>query len=110
MPIRAGLALSTSLHPARWRANRFLAGLGVEPLGNEFNADYLASALAGRKTPLKAALLDQRIIAGLGNIYVCEALYRARLSPRRLAGTIVRKRGQSPRVEALVSCGARGFG
>jgi formamidopyrimidine-DNA glycosylase len=89
--------------PGEMAANRFLAGLGVEPLGNEFNADYLASALAGRKAPLKAALLDQRIIAGLGNIYVCEALYRARLSPRRLAGTIVRKRGQSPRVETLVS-------
>jgi len=83
--------------------NRFLAGLGVEPLGNAFNADYLAAALQGRKTPLKAALLDQRIIAGLGNIYVCEALYRARLSPRRMAGSIVRKRGGSPRVEAIVT-------
>lgn len=83
--------------------NRFLSGLGVEPLGNEFNAAYLAAAFAGRRTPLKAALLDQRIIAGLGNIYVCEALYRARLSPRRMAGSIVRKRGDSPRVESLVA-------
>lgn len=82
--------------------NRFLAGLGVEPLGNELHADFLAAALAGRKSPLKAALLDQRIIAGLGNIYVCEALYRARLSPRRLSGSIVRKRGSSPLVEPLV--------
>jgi formamidopyrimidine-DNA glycosylase len=89
--------------PGAMEGNRFLAGLGVEPLGNGFNAGYLADALAGRKTPLKAALLDQRIIAGLGNIYVCEALYRARLSPRRMAGTIVRKRGSSPRVEALVA-------
>lgn len=82
--------------------NRFLAGLGVEPLGNELHADLLGTALAGRRSPLKAALLDQRIIAGLGNIYVCEALYRARLSPRRLSGSIVRKRGPSPRIEQLV--------
>ncbi len=82
--------------------NRFLAGLGVEPLGNELHADFLAGALAGRKSPLKAALLDQRIVAGLGNIYVCEALYRARLSPKRLSGSIVRKRGPSPLVEPLV--------
>lgn len=83
--------------------NRFLAGLGVEPLGNSFNAGYLAAAFAGRKAPLKAALLDQHVIAGLGNIYVCEALYRSRLSPRRMAGSIVRQRGVSPRVEALVA-------
>ncbi len=89
--------------PGGQDSNRFLAGLGVEPLGNSFNATFLAQALSGRKTPLKAALLDQRIIAGLGNIYVCEALYRARLSPRRLAGSIVRKHGISPRVEALVA-------
>lgn len=82
--------------------NRFLANLGVEPLGNELHAEFLAAALAGRKSPLKAALLDQRIIAGLGNIYVCEALYRARLSPKRVSASIVRKRGPSPRVEALV--------
>jgi len=68
--------------------NRFLAGLGIEPLGNELSGAYLAEKFAGRKTPLKSALLDQRIIAGLGNIYVCEALFRAGLSPRRLAGTL----------------------
>lgn len=82
--------------------NRFLVGLGVEPLGNELHADFLGTALAGRRSPLKAALLDQRIIAGLGNIYVCEALYRAGLSPKRLSGSIVRKRGPSPRIEPLV--------
>ncbi len=82
--------------------NRFLVGLGVEPLGNELHADFLGAALAGRRSPLKAALLDQRIIAGLGNIYVCEALYRAGLSPKRLSGSIVRKRGPSPRIEPLV--------
>ncbi len=77
--------------------------LGVEPLGNALDAAYLNEAFAGRKTPLKAALLDQRIIAGLGNIYVCEALFRAGLSPRRLTRTVSRARGgPSPRVEALV--------
>ena len=90
------------IEPGGADRNRFLAGLGVEPLGNELHADFLAAALAGRRSPLKAALLDQRIIAGLGNIYVCEALYRARLSPRRLSGSIVRKRGVSPRIEPLV--------
>ncbi len=68
--------------------NRFLKGLGIEPLGNELSGAYLADKFAGRKTPLKSALLDQRVIAGLGNIYVCEALFRAGLSPRRLAGTL----------------------
>lgn len=90
------------IEPGGVEANRFLSGLGVEPLGNELHADFLADALTGRKSPLKAALLDQRIIAGLGNIYVCEALYRTRLSPKRLSGSIVRKRGPSPLVEALV--------
>lgn len=66
----------------------FLARLGIEPTGNALDGPLLAALLAGRKTPLKAALLDQRLIAGLGNIYVCEALWRAGLSPRRLAGTI----------------------
>ena len=82
--------------------NRFLVNLGVEPLGNELHSVFLANALAGRKTPLKAALLDQRIIAGLGNIYACEALYRSRLSPKRISASLVRKTGPSPRVEALV--------
>ncbi|HEV7879473.1 bifunctional DNA-formamidopyrimidine glycosylase/DNA-(apurinic or apyrimidinic site) lyase, partial [Bradyrhizobium sp.] len=58
-----------------------LKGLGPEPLGNEFDAAMLARACANRKTSLKAALLDQRVVAGLGNIYVCEALFRAHLSP-----------------------------
>lgn len=67
--------------------------LGMEPLGNELNGDSLAALFKGRKAPLKAALLDQRLIAGLGNIYVCEALNMARLSPKRAAGAIVRKNG-----------------
>jgi formamidopyrimidine-DNA glycosylase len=75
-------------------AHPLFAGLGVEPLGNEMNATTLANELAGRKTPLKAALLDQRNIAGLGNIYVCEALHRAGLSPLRAAGSIVNANGK----------------
>lgn len=64
------------------------AHLGIEPLGNELSGPWLAAAFKGKRTPLKAALLDQRIIAGLGNIYVAEALWRAGLSPERLAGTL----------------------
>jgi formamidopyrimidine-DNA glycosylase len=71
-----------------------LKGLGPEPLGNAFDAAMLASACAGKKTSLKAALLDQRVVAGLGNIYVCEALYRSHLSPRRLAATLATKKGE----------------
>jgi formamidopyrimidine-DNA glycosylase len=71
-----------------------LKGLGPEPLGNEFDAKMLARSCAGKKTRLKAALLDQRVVAGLGNIYVCEALFRAHLSPRRLAATLATKAGQ----------------
>jgi formamidopyrimidine-DNA glycosylase len=77
-----------------------LAGLGPEPLGPDFNASYLAGKLAGKMAPIKSALLDQRVVAGLGNIYVCEALYRARLSPRRLAGTI--GRGRAERLVAAI--------
>ncbi|HKU09145.1 MAG TPA: bifunctional DNA-formamidopyrimidine glycosylase/DNA-(apurinic or apyrimidinic site) lyase [Bradyrhizobium sp.] len=72
-----------------------LQGLGPEPLGNEFNGDLLARACHNKKTSLKAALLDQRVVAGLGNIYVCEALYRAHLSPRRLAATLSTKKGET---------------
>ncbi len=75
-----------------------LAGLGPEPLEPEFDGAYLAAALAGKMTSIKSALLDQRIIAGLGNIYVCEALFRARISPRRLAASI--GRGRSLRLVA----------
>jgi formamidopyrimidine-DNA glycosylase len=71
-----------------------LKGLGPEPLGNEFDAAMLAHSCANKKTSLKAALLDQRVVAGLGNIYVCEALFRAQLSPRRLAATLATKKGE----------------
>lgn len=71
-----------------------LKGLGPEPLGNAFDAAMLARACANKKTSLKAALLDQRVVAGLGNIYVCEALFRSQLSPRRLAATLSTKKGE----------------
>ena len=74
-----------------------LRDLGPEPLGNAFNGPLLAAQLKGRKTPIKAALLDQKTVAGLGNIYVCEALYHANLSPRRGAYTV-----QGERAERLV--------
>ena len=67
---------------------RMLKALGPEPLANEFNGPALAAALKGKKTPIKAALLDQTVIAGMGNIYVSEALFRAGLSPKRKAGTV----------------------
>jgi formamidopyrimidine-DNA glycosylase len=70
-----------------------LRGLGPEPLGNEFDAAMLARSCEGKATTLKAALLDQRVVAGLGNIYVCEALYRAHLSPKRQASTLADRKG-----------------
>ena len=74
-----------------------LKGLGPEPLGNEFDAAMLARSCANKKTSLKAALLDQRVVAGLGNIYVCEALFRSHLSPRRLAATLATKKARADR-------------
>lgn len=69
-----------------------LKGLGPEPLGNAFHEDHLTQAFQGKRTPVKSALLDQRIVAGLGNIYVCEALFRAGISPLRHAGRISHSR------------------
>ncbi|MDE1159900.1 MAG: bifunctional DNA-formamidopyrimidine glycosylase/DNA-(apurinic or apyrimidinic site) lyase [Neorhizobium sp.] len=77
------------------------AALGPEPTGNALDADYLAARLAGKAQPLKGALLDQSVIAGLGNIYVCEALWRAHLSPKRASGTLVTKTGR-PKAELSV--------
>lgn len=88
---------------ARLEQEPLLRALGPEPLGNEFNAAMLAEACAGKKTSLKAALSDQRVVAGLGNIYVCEALFRARLSPKRQASTIADRNGRpNERAERLV--------
>ncbi|MCK0209126.1 bifunctional DNA-formamidopyrimidine glycosylase/DNA-(apurinic or apyrimidinic site) lyase [Starkeya koreensis] len=75
-------------------AHPLFRALGPEPLGPDFDAERLARALAGRRTPLKAALLDQSVVAGLGNIYVCEALHRAGLSPERQAATLVTAAGK----------------
>jgi len=85
-------------------AHKLMRNIGVEPLGNALNAAHLHHAFAGKRAPLKAALLDQRIIAGLGNIYVCEALHRSGLSPRRLAGTLAARRKPDIRLERLVLC------
>lgn len=80
-----------------------LKDLGPEPLGNAFDAAMLAEACAGKTTSLKAALLDQRVVAGLGNIYVCEALFRAHLSPKRQASTLTDRKGApTARAVALV--------
>src|SRR5580693_4786173 len=77
--------------------------VGPEPLGNAFDAAMLARACAGKKTSLKAALSDQKVVAGLGNIYVCEALHRARLSPKRAASTLAARAGApTERAERLV--------
>ena len=70
------------------------ASMGPEPLGQEFDAYYLAAALMGRTAPIKALLLDQRVVAGLGNIYVCEALHMARIAPNRAGGRISMQRLQ----------------
>ena len=71
----------------------YLADLGPEPLSNEFSASVLATAFRGKTAPVKTGLLDQRVVAGIGNIYACEALHRARIHPERPAGTLVRKGG-----------------
>jgi formamidopyrimidine-DNA glycosylase len=90
-PRRFGFMLI--LPRAEFDSHPLFAGMGIEPLGNELDGALLARLFAGKAAPLKAALLDQRLIAGLGNIYVCEALHRAGLSPRRAAGTLARRNG-----------------
>jgi formamidopyrimidine-DNA glycosylase len=69
-----------------------LASIGPEPLGNSFDENYLAEALSRRNTPMKSALLDQKLLAGLGNIYVCEALYRSKIHPTRPARRVSKER------------------
>jgi formamidopyrimidine-DNA glycosylase len=87
---------------AELAGSKHFAAIGIEPLGNELSGAVLARLMAGRKAPLKAALMDQRLIAGLGNIYVCEALWRARLSPDRRAGTLATRGGKpTEKAEAL---------
>ncbi len=84
-----------------------LDNLGVEPTGNALNGSVLAGLMQGKQAPLKAALLDQTLIAGLGNIYVSEALWRAQLSPRRAAGTIVKRNGAPTERAALLADAVR---
>jgi len=72
--------------------DKLFKDIGIEPLSEKFNTAYLVKVLEGKKTPIKSALLDQRLIAGLGNIYVCEALFRAGISPKRLAGAVKKER------------------
>ena len=74
--------------------HRLLSGLGPEPLGNNFNGVTLSDSLRGRRTPIKSALLNQKVVAGLGNIYVCEALFHSGISPRRLATSIPGRRAE----------------
>lgn len=80
--------LMTLIETDRIDAHRLFKAVGIEPLSEKFDAAFLVKALKGKKTPIKSALLDQRVIAGLGNIYVCEALFRSGISPRRLAKSI----------------------
>jgi formamidopyrimidine-DNA glycosylase len=99
-PRRFGFMLFAE--PGALAAHPLLAALGAEPTGNALDGKLLSGLFSGRKAPLKAALMDQRIIAGLGNIYVCEALWRAGLSPRRSAGSIAGAAGKTtPRTDRL---------
>jgi len=94
----------TLVPEAELSTSRFFRGLGVEPLGDDLDAAYLAERARGRKADLKAFLMDQRIVAGLGNIYVCEALFRARLSPFKPAARLATKSGKPmPAAERLAA-------
>jgi formamidopyrimidine-DNA glycosylase len=75
-------------------SHALFAGLGPEPLDEAFTPAFLSAVLKGKRTPIKSALLDQRVVAGLGNIYVCEALFRARISPKRLAASVAGERAK----------------
>lgn len=92
------------LGPQEGDTHPLLRGLGPEPLGSSFDGRYLATKARGRKVDLKALLMDQRTVAGLGNIYVCEALHRAQLSPSRQAATLATAKGEPhARATALVA-------
>ena len=99
----ASLRLYGPDHGGRPRSHALFKGLGVEPLSSGFTAEWLAARLKGKATPIKSALVDQRLIAGIGNIYACEALFAACISPLKLAGTLPTKTGKpTPKIEALV--------
>jgi formamidopyrimidine-DNA glycosylase len=80
--------LMTLIDTDKVAGHKLFKDVGVEPLSKDFDAAFLQETLKGKKTPIKSALLDQRLIAGLGNIYVCEALWRAKISPRRRASRV----------------------
>jgi formamidopyrimidine-DNA glycosylase len=92
--------LMTLAETAHLDQHKLFKDIGIEPLSGKLTAAWLGKALDGKKTPIKSALLDQRVIAGLGNIYVCEALFRAKISPKRLAGA-VQKEKLGPLVTAI---------
>ncbi|MBM3506582.1 MAG: bifunctional DNA-formamidopyrimidine glycosylase/DNA-(apurinic or apyrimidinic site) lyase [Alphaproteobacteria bacterium] len=92
-PRRFGLMTLTTTAEAA--THPLLAEMGPEPLGPSFTGEYLRAAFKGRRAPLKSVLIDQRLVAGLGNIYVCEALFHARLSPWREAGSLRGKQAQA---------------
>jgi formamidopyrimidine-DNA glycosylase len=83
-------------------SHKLLHDIGVEPLGNSFHVDHLVEKLRGKKAPMKAALLDQHVVAGLGNIYVAEALFRAKISPTTKAEKLIKSNGPDARLEHLV--------
>lgn len=101
------LAATGDLDKVRW-----FRGLGPEPLGNEFSAAVLSDSLRGRRTSIKAALLDQKVVAGLGNIYVSEALFRSGISPRRSAHTIPGRRAERlvPAIREVLEAAIRAGG
>ncbi len=81
--------------PTSWSSHKLIKGIGPEPLGNAFSGPILAAALKGKKTSIKVAILDQKVVAGVGNIYASEALFRAGISPKRLR--LYRCRATAPR-------------
>ena len=104
-PRRFGFMLFAE--PGKLAEHPALTGLGIEPTGNELSADLLATLFRDKRAPLKAALLDQRLVAGLGNIYVCEALWRAGLSPRRMAGTLATATGRPTKAAGALATAIR---
>ncbi len=100
--IRAVSALPISLPSAELASHKLLKDIGPEPLGNEFNAEHLARQFHAKKAPLKAALLDQHVVAGLGNIYVSEILHRSSLRPTRAAGSLSSRKPNVEKLELIV--------
>jgi len=94
--------LMTLIRTSELEEHHLFANLGVEPLSERFDSQFLSHALAGKRTPIKSALLDQRVIAGLGNIYACEALYRARVHPARCAGNLPQQK-VAPLVQSITA-------